>query len=247
MDRCLSFGLQSNIETDGFRSLREDEQVEFDLVIGDDGKKKAYHVTGPGGAPPLGYQSPAQASNAPMGVFGGMSPEAGFVPSRAPSSFQGQSPLGPLASQHVGSQGYYGASGPIPPEAFMGYYLPPGGPYQGFPPQMMPPRGRGGFYPGGQNWAGARPPPPGQPGFSSGLQVVVHNLPWDCTWQELKNAFADCGEIERADVVFDSQGRSRGFGIVRFPDRKSAELAVERMNNKTIGGRIVSVRVDRFA
>ena len=75
--------------------------------------------------------------------------------------------------------------------------------------QPMYPRGRGGFFPGGRNWAGARPPPPGQPGFSSGLQVVVHNLPWDCTWQQLKDAFQQCGEIERADVVFDSRGRSR--------------------------------------
>lgn len=40
-------------------------------------------------------------------------------------------------------------------------------------------------------------------------QVVVHNLPWDCTWQQLKDAFAECGEIDRADVVFDSRGRSR--------------------------------------
>ena len=104
-----------------------------------------------------------------------------------------------------------------------------------------------GYYPGGENWVGARPPPPGTPGFSSGLQVVVHNLPWDCTWQELKDAFTDIGPIERADIVFDSHGRSRGFGVVRFPDRECAELAVEKMNNKTIGGRIVSVRVDRFA
>lgn len=108
-------------------------------------------------------------------------------------------------------------------------------------------RGRGQYFPGGRNWAGARPPPPGQPGFSSGLQVVVHNLPWDCTWQQLRDAFQDIGEIERADVVFDSRGRSRGFGIVRFPDRESAEMAAEKMNNGTIGGRVVSVRLDRFA
>jgi RNA recognition motif-containing protein len=77
--------------------------------------------------------------------------------------------------------------------------------------------------------------------------VVVHNLPWDCTWQTLKDAFSPCGEIERADVVFDSRGRSRGFGIVRFSRREEAEAAAEKMNNSNIGGRIVSVRIDRFA
>lgn len=139
----------------------------------------------------------------------------------------------------------------MPPEAYMGYYqvgpTGPPGPYaMPYPPQVFP-RGRGGFFPGGKNWAGARPPPPGQPGISSGLQVVVHNLPWDCTWQQLKDAFASCGEIERADVVFDSRGRSRGFGIVRFPTKEAAEAAVDKMNNASIGGRVVSVRLDRFA
>lgn len=39
----------------------------------------------------------------------------------------------------------------------------------------------------------------------------------------------------------------RGFGIVRFPNKEAAELAVNTMNNATIGGRVVSVRIDRFA
>jgi hypothetical protein len=39
----------------------------------------------------------------------------------------------------------------------------------------------------------------------------------------------------------------RGFGIVRFPDKESADIAVNTMNNATIGGRVVSVRIDRFA
>mmetsp|Transcript_24978 Transcript_24978/g.45245 ORF Transcript_24978/g.45245 Transcript_24978/m.45245 type:complete len:114 (-) Transcript_24978:87-428(-) len=45
----------SGINTDGFKSLAEGEEVEFDLE--DDpvkGGKKAANVTGPGGAPPKG-------------------------------------------------------------------------------------------------------------------------------------------------------------------------------------------------
>jgi hypothetical protein len=40
---------------------------------------------------------------------------------------------------------------------------------------------------------------------------------------------------------------SRGFGIVRFPSKDMADTAVNTMNNSTIGGRVVSVRIDRFA
>jgi 'Cold-shock' DNA-binding domain len=45
--------LQTSIQTDGYRSLREAEEVEFDVESGDDGRTKAVNVTGPGGAPPL--------------------------------------------------------------------------------------------------------------------------------------------------------------------------------------------------
>lgn len=195
------------------------------------------------------------SADAPRGVYsvghtGGIRPfDPGYAAAAAANygpAFQ-QQPLGTTGRvrPQPPSPNYFQ---PMPPEAtyYQGYYpVGPPGAYPTFPP--MYPRGRGGFFPGGKNWAGARPPPPGQPGFSSGLQVVVHNLPWDCTWQQLKDAFAGCGEIDRADVVFDSRGRSRGFGIVRFPNKESAEAAVEKMNNSTIGGRVVSVRLDRFA
>lgn len=169
---------------------------------------------------------------------------------RGPNDARGTPPAGGYAGPNP-----YAAMSPAD-AAYMGYYPHPMGPpapvagfAAGYHPGMFPRPGpgRGQYFPGGRNWVGARPPPPGQPGFSSGLQVVVHNLPWDCTWQQLKDAFSSCGEIERADVVFDSRGRSRGFGIVRFPNRDSAELAVDKMNNQVIGGRVVSVRLDRFA
>lgn len=54
------------------------------------------------------------------------------------------------------------------------------------------------------------------------------------------------------DVLLGTDGLAagapcRGFGIVRFPNKEAAEEAVEKMNNATIGGRVVSVRIDRFA
>ena len=51
---------QTNIVTDGFRSLAEGEQVEFVVDQSDDGRPKAIEVTGPGGAnPQVGGRSPA--------------------------------------------------------------------------------------------------------------------------------------------------------------------------------------------
>lgn len=92
-----------------------------------------------------------------------------------------------------------------------------------------------------------RRPPPGTPGVSSGVQVVVHNLPWSCTWQSLREAFSSCDGVERADVIVDGAGRSRGFGTVRFASAEAAKAAVEAMNGVDVGGRAVTVRIDRFA
>ena len=39
----------------------------------------------------------------------------------------------------------------------------------------------------------------------------------------------------------------RGFGTVSFPSPDDALSAVQTMNNADIGGRAVTVRIDRFA
>lgn len=49
----LTLSLQSSIRAEGFRSLREGEDVEFDVEPGEDGRNKAVNVTGPSGAAPL--------------------------------------------------------------------------------------------------------------------------------------------------------------------------------------------------
>ena len=82
---------------------------------------------------------------------------------------------------------------------------------------------------------------------SSGLQVVVHNLPWTYLWQALRDMFADVGEVQRADIITDFYGRSRGFGTVRFGTTEAALAAIEKFNDTEIDGRQISVRLDKYA
>ena len=51
---------QTSILTDGFRSLREGEPVEFIAEQGNDGRLRAVDVTGPGGANPQVWHQPAE-------------------------------------------------------------------------------------------------------------------------------------------------------------------------------------------
>jgi RNA recognition motif-containing protein len=99
---------------------------------------------------------------------------------------------------------------------------------------------------------GQQPPPHQDPSSaaSSGLQVVVHNLPWNVGWQQLRDHFAASGpgwRVERADVVADAWGKSRGFGTVRFATPREAEAACAKLNNTELEGRTITVRLDRYA
>jgi hypothetical protein len=40
-------------------------------------------------------------------------------------------------------------------------------------------------------------------------QVCVQGIPWKYTWKELKELLAECGEVERADVMTAPDGRSK--------------------------------------
>ena len=45
------------------------------------------------------------------------------------------------------------------------------------------------------------------------VQLVVRGIPWSYTWKELKDMFAEVAGVERADVVYGDDGRSRVSGI----------------------------------
>lgn len=139
------------------------------------------------------------------------------------------------------------AVGPPPPQPHQHQQHHPQHPTMMLHQQPHGSSSRGMTAPGGG--VADRRPPPGTPGVSSGLQVVVHNLPWSISEEQLAKAFTENGSppVERASIIVDSSGGSRGFGTVLFKSSKDAETAVEVMNNADVGGRAVTVRIDRFA
>ena len=83
-------------------------------------------------------------------------------------------------------------------------------------------------------------------GEGEGCQLFVGNLSFDTTWRELKDHFRQCGDVERADVRF-SDGKSRGFGTVRFYKKEDADAAIARLNGVELQGRALEVRLDQKA
>ncbi|XP_005998358.2 myelin expression factor 2 [Latimeria chalumnae] len=79
-----------------------------------------------------------------------------------------------------------------------------------------------------------------------GCQIFVRNLPFDLTWQKLKDKFTQCGHVMFAEIKMEN-GKSKGCGTVRYDSPEAAEKACRIMNGIKISGREIDVRLDRIA
>lgn len=77
-------------------------------------------------------------------------------------------------------------------------------------------------------------------------KLYVGNLPFQTTSDELRDHFAQAGNVESASVVEDRMtGRSRGFGFVEMATPEEAAVAIEQLNGKEFGGRNLTVNEAR--
>lgn len=107
-------------------------------------------------------------------------------------------------------------------------------------------RGRGmGFPAGGGRGMGGRGGGRGPP--QSGCQVVVHGLPWRYAWQDLSDLMRTVGQVVHTDIVKDPSGRSKGYGTAQFATPADAMHAIQALNGSELEGRILTVKVDKFA
>jgi RNA recognition motif-containing protein len=94
---------------------------------------------------------------------------------------------------------------------------------------------------------GRKPRPAGGPVRGAGNRVYVGNLPWQVSWQDLKDHFRQAGEPVYTTVFLDEDGRSKGCGIVEYATKEEAQKAIQTLNDTTIGEsqRLIFVREDR--
>lgn len=82
-------------------------------------------------------------------------------------------------------------------------------------------------------------------GSGSPTQVYVSNIPFSVNWKNLKDLFKIAGGVIRCDI-FESQGRSKGTGVVLFETGADADNAIARLNGYEFHGRPLEVRIDKF-
>jgi len=77
-------------------------------------------------------------------------------------------------------------------------------------------------------------------------KLYVGNLSFQTTSEDLKEHFAQAGNVESASVVEDRiTGRSRGFGFVEMATAEEAAAAIEQFNGKEFSGRNLTVNEAR--
>lgn len=76
-------------------------------------------------------------------------------------------------------------------------------------------------------------------------RIYVGNLPFSATEDELREKFAEFGEVQSVNLINDRHtGQPRGFGFVEMED-DAADRAISALDSTDFGGRTLRVSVAR--
>ncbi|HPA25727.1 MAG TPA: RNA-binding protein [bacterium] len=77
-------------------------------------------------------------------------------------------------------------------------------------------------------------------------KVFIGSLSWDATEDQLKEHFAQAGEITSVFIPKDKfSGKSKGFGFVEYATAEEAQKAIELFNGQEFLGRPLVVNIAR--
>lgn len=75
-----------------------------------------------------------------------------------------------------------------------------------------------------------------------GNKLYVGNVPWAATEEEIRKVFGEIGAVNEVNIVMDrDSGRPKGFVFVTMADETAAAVAIEKLNGKEMGGRMLKI------
>jgi RNA recognition motif-containing protein len=78
------------------------------------------------------------------------------------------------------------------------------------------------------------------------MKLYVGNLPQQITEDQLKELFAEAGNVASAKIITDRQtGLPRGFGFVEMETKAEGQKAISMLNGKDVDGRTLTVNEAR--
>lgn len=77
-------------------------------------------------------------------------------------------------------------------------------------------------------------------------KLFVGGISWNLSDEDLKNAFAEIGEVVEAVIIMDrATGKSKGFGFVTMKTVEEAQKAIAELNGKELDGKTLTVNEAR--
>lgn len=74
------------------------------------------------------------------------------------------------------------------------------------------------------------------------MRLFVGNFPWSTDDDELREVFAEVGEVVSCQIIMDREtGKSRGFGFVEMGSPAEGDDAIAHLNGAKMGGRPLRV------
>lgn len=78
------------------------------------------------------------------------------------------------------------------------------------------------------------------------MNIYVGNLPYDVSDDELRQLFAEFGEVASANVIKDRvTGNSKGFGFVEMNADDEGQKAIDELNGTELKGRNLKINLAR--
>ena len=78
------------------------------------------------------------------------------------------------------------------------------------------------------------------------MNIYVGNLSYQTTEDELRDLFAEFGDVVSAKLIVDKfTGQSKGFGFVEMSNNSEAQKAMDELNSRDVNGRSITVNQAR--
>jgi RNA recognition motif-containing protein len=78
------------------------------------------------------------------------------------------------------------------------------------------------------------------------MNIYVANIPWKASEEQLKQLFAEFGEVSSAKIIMDKvTQRSRGFGFIEMADDAAGRQAINDLNGADFMGKNLVVNEAR--
>jgi RNA recognition motif-containing protein len=76
------------------------------------------------------------------------------------------------------------------------------------------------------------------------MNIYVSNLSFNVQDEDLREFFAEYGEVSSAKVITDKfTNKSRGFGFVEMSNDEAAQKAIQELDGAQVEGRTINVTV----